>query len=170
MISSTTPQWVAVYTRSRAEKQVAERIEELGLEVYLPIVEQRRIWSDRVKLVRVPLFPSYLFVKITYTDAEKVRFVDGVSYIVRRNDILPIPDEQIDAVRRFLSAKQEVFVHDSLALHKGAHAVITGGPFENLRGTLVSDCKDGNFSIRIDAIGLSLVTTIDRLLLQPVKG
>lgn len=167
---NTTPQWVAIYTRARAEKQVAERLRQQGFEVFLPIVERRRIWSDRVKMIAEPLFHSYLFVRMTSTQVEPVRSTDGVSYIVRRDDHQPIPDNQIEAIRRFVEAKQELFVHDTLALRKGVEATITGGAFEGLQGTLISDCKDGNFAVRINAIGLSLVTTIDHLLLSPVTG
>lgn len=168
MLTSKT-QWVAIYTKARAEKQVALRLTQMGLENYLPIVEHRRIWSDRVKMVQEPLFHSYLFVRINAFLVEPVRAVDGVSYIVRRDDIKPIPDDQIEAVRRFVDAKQQLFVHDSLSLRKGAEVTITGGPFEGLRGTIVSDCKEGNFALRIQAIGLSLVTTVDKLLLKPIE-
>ena len=55
--------WYVVKTNSRAEKKVYERLEFLGLEVYLPLVITIKQWSDRKKKVEVPLisdvFPVY---------------------------------------------------------------------------------------------------------------
>ncbi len=159
------PRWVAIYTSSRAEKTVEKRMKELGLEVYLPLIDRRRVWSDRVKIVSEPLIRSYIFARIVAKEAEAVRSVDGVAYIVRPRNYQTIPDREIEAIRRLIDAKQELAIHNTLELHKGATATITGGAFEGMQGTLISDCKDGNFAVRINAIGLSLVTNIERLYL-----
>jgi transcription antitermination factor NusG len=55
--------WFVMYTRSRAEKKVAEMLVEEGVEVYLPMVEELRQWSDRKKKVQKALFNGYIFVK-----------------------------------------------------------------------------------------------------------
>ena len=167
MLSSTKSQWVAVYTQSHAERQVLNRLTQQGFEAYLPIVEVKRHWSDRIKLVAVPLFASYIFVKIKKNEPILVRNTPGVVYIVAfRNEIATITDQEIDNIRRFVSAKQELFVEETRRLRKGAAVRIVEGPFAGMVGTLVDECKGGNFAVRIDAIGLSLVTHIDRLMLQ----
>ncbi len=56
--------WYAVYTRSRFEKKLYEALQNSGFTVYLPMIKEKRIWSDRIKSVMVPLLPSYLFVKL----------------------------------------------------------------------------------------------------------
>ena len=56
--------WVAVYTRPRHEKTVKKEFQKKGFEVYLPMLKERRKWSDRKKWVEFPLFRSYVFVRI----------------------------------------------------------------------------------------------------------
>ena len=166
---ANSPQWVAIYTRSRAEKRVADLLSQSGFEHYLPIVKRRHKWSDRYKLVEEPLLRSYVFVRIKNTDVDKVRKLQGVCSIISfGGEVATIPEGQIDAVRRLVDADLQLTVQSSSALHKGAWVRIDDGPFAGLQGLLVSECKDGNFAVRIDAIGLSLVTTIDRLLLKPL--
>ncbi|MBE0668108.1 MAG: UpxY family transcription antiterminator, partial [Bacteroidales bacterium] len=46
--------WYAVYTHSRAEKRVNERLLEAGIETFLPMQKTLRQWSDRKKLVEKP--------------------------------------------------------------------------------------------------------------------
>ena len=50
--------WYAVYTSSRAEKRVKERLEQVGIECYLPLRTEFRMWSSRKKKVSVPLILS----------------------------------------------------------------------------------------------------------------
>lgn len=169
MLNYDGPVWVAVYTAARAEKQVCLRLLNAGFEVFLPIVKSTHQWSDRVKLVEVPLFTSYLFVRIDSKKETALREVPGVVCIVANRDgsIPAIPNDQIDAIRRLIDANQKIHVYESQALQKGSMVIVKSGEFANMHGMLISDCKDGNFSIRIDAIGLTIVTEINRLLLKP---
>ena len=77
--------WYAVLTRSRQEKMAASMLEYLEVANFLPLLRQERRWSDRKQMVSVPLFPSYLFVRIA-TTAEillRVLKVPGVVDFVR---------------------------------------------------------------------------------------
>lgn len=166
------PQWIAVYTRPRAEKMVAARFTEAGLETYLPLIKEKHHWSDRIKLVEEPLFKSYVFVKITKRDQIKTRETNGVVCLVYfgkpgPESIATIPDQQIEDMRQMIAVSEQVYVHQTEMLKKGATVTIQEGAFAGMTGTLVSDCKDGNFSINIEALSLSIVTEVNQLILTP---
>ena len=59
------PNWYAVYTKPRSEKKLADRLNEHGIEAYLPLRKTLKQWSDRKKMVEEPLITSYVFVNIT---------------------------------------------------------------------------------------------------------
>ena len=164
---SQTPQWVAVYTNPRAEKKVYSRLVDQGFEVFLPLVKERRKWSDRYKIVEIPLFSSYVFAKICRTDVAPLRETLGVSFLVSFLGVVEtIPEQQIDAVRRLVNANQRLYVEQMQRMRKGAHVRIIEGAFAGMEGELISDNKNGNFAVKIHALQLSLVTHIDRLMLQ----
>ena len=73
--------WFALYTMPRAEKKVFDRINEEGIEAYLPLMTSIRIWSDRKKKVTSPLISSYVFVNID----EK-----GLNNLLKIQDVLGI--------------------------------------------------------------------------------
>ena len=50
--------WFVIWAESRAEKKVAQRMNDLGLAAWLPIKKERRRWSDRWKEVELTLFPG----------------------------------------------------------------------------------------------------------------
>ena len=45
------------------EKTVADVLSARGLEIFLPLYESLRRWKDREKLLTLPLFPGYVFVR-----------------------------------------------------------------------------------------------------------
>lgn len=55
--------WYVFYTSPRAEKKVNEYLLSLGYESFLPLKSEFKIWRNRQrKLIKSPLFPSYIFV------------------------------------------------------------------------------------------------------------
>ncbi len=54
-LKQVVSKWYAIYTNPRAEKLVHSRLEETGVEVFLPLQKTYRQWSDRKKLVIKPL-------------------------------------------------------------------------------------------------------------------
>ena len=165
-----TPQWVAIYTNPRAEKKSSTRLQELGFETYLPLQRKLHRWSDRWKSVEVPLFPSYLFVKMRNKDVARIRNVEGVGYIVAwSNKPAIVPDSQVEAIRRLMEAEAAVNVVNDSRMKKGATVRIIGGQFEGMEGELISDCEEGNFGITITGLNVALVMEIEKDLLQVVE-
>ena len=168
---SDVPQWIAIYTSSRHEKQVALRLAEIGVESYLPLRRVRRHWSDRVKIVEEPLIKSYLFARIRNVDLDRVRAVTGVAWIVSFGKVVAtIPDDQIETMRRFVDSEKEIAVYETSCLREGATVEIIEGVLQGCRGVIISGCKEGNFAIRIDALCVSMVAEIDQNLLRVCRG
>jgi transcription antitermination factor NusG len=61
--------WYAVQTRARHEKKVAKQLQEKGATTFLPLVTQTHRWSDRRKVIELPLFPCYAFARLAPTSA-----------------------------------------------------------------------------------------------------
>ncbi|MDX1426779.1 MAG: transcription termination/antitermination NusG family protein [Salegentibacter mishustinae] len=48
--------WYVLYTKPRTEKRVAESLEQMGVEVYCPLITEIKQWKDRKKKLKTPLF------------------------------------------------------------------------------------------------------------------
>jgi hypothetical protein len=66
--------WLAAYTRSNHERQVARQLGQKNLEYLLPTYHRMVRWTDRIKRVEIPLFPSYIFVHIC--ESERVSLLE----------------------------------------------------------------------------------------------
>ena len=156
------PNWYAVQTRARHEKMVAARLREQGVTTFLPLVTQIHRWSDRRKKVELPLFSCYLFVRLTPTNENRVRVrqLAGVCGIVGvRGEGIPIPEEQIQAVRTVISDTLPWSLHPFLKI--GQRVRVRGGSLEGVEGVLMSRNGDRTLIISVDAIQRSLAVRIE---------
>lgn len=94
--------WYLLYITPRAEKKVADRLQREGIEVYLPLHLAPRKWSDRIKLVDMPLFPGYLFVKTEREGLYKAVMVPGVARIIYfQGEPVEVRESEIAAIDEF---------------------------------------------------------------------
>lgn len=167
---NSKPAWVAVMTRPRAELKVARNFE-LGqpqIEYYLPMIavrDRRRRQSD---LEEKPMFPSYVFAHINNKQVYQTRTTTGVLFIVSANhSIIQMTDSEIEAIRKFEATQRKFHVAETSSLVKGAKVKILSGEFAGMEGTLLRGNKDGNFSVNISVMNMSIITHIRRDELKP---
>ncbi len=145
--------WYALYTRSRTEKQVHEQLIRAGFDVYLPLIKTLRQWSDRKKWVEMPLFRSYIFVHITPGEYYEVLNIPGaVRYVTFEGKAVAIPPQQIEAIRQYVSAGQDL-PDIELDILPGTRVDITTGPMKGLSGELIRLMGKKKVRIEIDGLG-----------------
>jgi transcription antitermination factor NusG len=132
------PQWYALYTRSRHEKQVETMLRRQALETYLPL---RRAWSrrqDRRVTVDLPALPGYLFVRCTlYGELRaQIKRTNGVIRLVENvGRPCAIPESQIESLRVVLERSYEAEAHPYFKV--GDRVQVARGPFVGAEGYLV---------------------------------
>ena len=152
--------WYAIYTRPRAEKQVAERLREKGIFVYLPLQKKLRQWSDRKKWVETPLFSSYLFVKISRKSYDEVLKTNGVvKYITFEGKAATIPQDQIDNLRIVVDSNADVETTWETR-KRGEKVRVNGGALKGLTGILISDGGRKKVLVQVDRIDQNLVVEV----------
>ena len=164
------PAWVAVMTHPAAELKVAKRFAEgePPIEYYLPMIGGRDRRYRKQTVAEKPMFPCYVFARINNKQVYQTRTTKGVLFIVSsQHSITPVPDADIEAVRRFEASQRKIFFHQMSQLVRGSNAKILYGEFAGMEGTLVKNCKDGNFCINIEVMNLSIVTRVRRDELRP---
>jgi transcription antitermination factor NusG len=161
--------WFAVHTRARHEKMVAERLRDHGFTTFLPLVRETHRWSDRKKVVELPLFSCYVFAKFVPGGNERLRVLqtDGVLQIVgARHEGIAIPEEQIDAVRTLLA--EGVTWSACPFLKLGQRVRIRSGALDGVEGILVGRNGDRTLVVSVDVIQRSLSVRIEGYHVEPL--
>jgi transcriptional antiterminator RfaH len=160
------PKWYAIYTNPRAEKQVRDRLMEAGVEVFLPLQKTYRIWSDRKKLVEVPLLSSYVFVKVTPLEFPKVYQSSGVvRFITFEGQPASIPQNQIDNLRLLINSDTDIEV-TSEKFAQGDFVEVIRGSLVGLTGELVKTGSHSRVVVRIDRLDQNLIVNIPMTFLR----
>ena len=161
--------WYAIYTKPRWEKKLSERLEEKGIEHYLPLIKTLKLWSDRKKWVQEPLFKSYLFVCVNNEEYLPAIHTPGaVKYITFEGKAVPIPPVQIEAIKIFIESGEELVLNPP-EMKIGDRVYITRGSMKGLEGTLVEFQNKQRVRIMIDGIQQSLLLKIPLSFLVPIN-
>jgi transcriptional antiterminator RfaH len=165
-----TPCWYAVYTKSRHEKKLAGKLNEKGIEAYIPLRKTLKQWSDRKKAVEEVLIRSYVFVKILPTQYDTVLGYPGaVRFIWFSGKPAVIPDRQIALLKLVTGTGTEVTAVPC-NLKPGTPVRVIAGPLQGLTGELIINAKGNNVVLRIDHVTTALMLTISPNLLERVTS
>ena len=166
---SEAPAWFAVQTRPRHEKKVSAELLEKGVTAFLPLVSITRQWSDRSRVVELPLFPQYVFVRIAQTLHTRVSVLrtNGVTNFVGTRGIgVPIPDDQMEHVQTVVTRGVPVTRHEFLNV--GKRIRIRGGALDGLQGILTAVNGDQTLVISVELIQRSIAIRIAGFSIEPV--
>jgi len=149
--------WLAVQTWPRYEKKVAAELEKKQIELFLPLLSAEHRWSDRRRIVQLPLFPGYIFVRIPETSEPRVSVLrtNGViKFVGSRSAGTPIPQNEIDSVQILL--KGGVVFQEHSFLNVGQRVRVRGGSLDGVEGVLMTKNDDLSLVVSIRIIQRSL--------------
>lgn len=162
----TSATWYAIQTRCRFERKVTTQLQCQGWQTFLPQLKTIHRWSDRQKRVETPLFPGYTFVRLDPSSLTEKQFLKNegiIGLITFGGSPAPVPDRQIDDLRRLLS--QDVLCSLYPFLETGRKVRIRGGCLDGLEGIL-EETGHRNLVISISSIQRAVAIRIEGYELQ----
>ena len=161
--------WWALYTRHQHEKVVAEMLTAKGFEVFLPAYDSIRRWKDRRKVLSLPLFPCYVFVRGRADGRLQVVSTPGVHMLLSRGEqIAVIPEEEIGAIRRALEGSFRVEPHPFLKV--GERVRVTRGSLAGVEGILVRKKNLCRLVLSVDMLAQSVGVEVDASDVEPIHA
>jgi transcription antitermination factor NusG len=158
--------WFALYTRSRQERTVEAGLRRLGLATYLPMLQKVRRWSDRKKVVEVPYFPGYVFLRCGEEQRSTAWAVPGaVRFLGAEGRATAIDSGEIESIRDALSRRIPFDPHPRL--EPGQQVTIANGPLSGLTGILVRRQRKYRLVLCIKAMGQGISAEVDAIDVAP---
>jgi transcription antitermination factor NusG len=129
------PAWYALYAKHQHEKTAADLLARKGFEILFPTYRSVRRWKDRNKILFLPLFPCYLFVRTDLSRKVDILRTPGVFWLVGGGEsTYPIPEADIEAINRIMQSPAEIAPHPYLK--SGERVRVRRGALEGLEGIL----------------------------------
>lgn len=163
IISGIFRQWYALHTRSRFENVVLEGLGRKEVEVFLPriTIQSRRL--DRKKMIQVPLFPGYLFVKTSLSPHEHLEIVKTtgvVTFVGNLQGPDAIPVESIESLKIMVLNSQEIL--SGIKFKHGDPVRVVSGPFAGVWGEFVRYRGKGRVVVNIAAMGQNAAVDVSK--------
>lgn len=147
--------WYVVYTKPKWEKKVAERLNEIGITAYCPLLTKVSQWSDRKKKIQVPMFNSYIFVQIEEKQRNAIFEVPGaIRYLFWLGKPAIVKEKEIQIIQDWLNAPNdfEVVVDK---WKQGDKIILESGPFL-AQSAIVKEIKQNQYILILESLGCIL--------------
>ena len=170
-LSEKESRWFAINTKFRCEKFVAQLLSKKKIESYVPTLLKTKRYQRKIKRYEIPLINSFVFVHINksqYIPTLETEYV--FKFLKQGQDLISIPDEEINILRRVAGDCIEVNLSSPDELTSGDEVEVTSGPLTGMKGVVIQKAGKKSFCIELKTVGYTLHINIDFQLLKPVRS
>lgn len=153
--------WCVLYTRPNQEKKVNACLSEFKIRSFLPLKRSLRIWKDRKKLIDMPVFPSYIFVRVenlnNYYDSLSI---DGVLHFVKIGTEIACVKESLVENLKLICNYPDSFEVLSRPFQPGMKVMINFGVLTGLLCEIVKLNGKEKALVRVDLLQRNILLTL----------
>ncbi len=159
------PRWFVCHTKPRTEKKFALLLAQEEFEHYLALVQSVRHYGAQKKTFTKPVFPGYVFARLTPEKKERVYRQD---LLVRA---LPVENEplflrQLADVKTVCASGLEAVLHP--LIRRGTRVRVTDGPLRGLEGYVDNPVNPRGIVVSVDVLQQGLLVRLPLESLQPL--
>ena len=152
--------WFALRVKPRHEKAVGTSLEAKGFNQLVPLYKCVRHWSDRIKVLELPLFPGYAFCRFQFADRLNVLHTPGVLGIVTAGKApAPVQDEEIQAIAAIVASQAPA--EPAAFLRTGQSVYVRTGPLAGVLGFLQEIKNKRRLVVSVTLLQRSVAVELD---------
>lgn len=148
-----------------------EQLEQLNFTAYLPLRKEVRQWKDRLKKVEVPLFSSYVFVKIDDKEYLEIpKLIKGfVKFVTIGGQRVVVREAEIENIKRLIEYSEGKIQDTNQDFSLNEKVQIKTGKLRGLQGRLVEFRGKYKIAIQIESIRSNLLVEINKNAVEKVN-
>lgn len=152
--------WYAAYTKHQHEKTASQLLSGKGFQVFLPLYRAEHCWKDRNKVVSLPVFPCYLFLRTSLERRAEVLRTPGVFCLVESaGRPCEVPESEIEAVRRIAQVQARIEPHPYLKC--GERVRVREGALVGIEGVLAKVRNRYRVVLSVELLQKSVAVEVD---------
>jgi len=160
--------WYAVRVRSRHEQTAVRALEARKFPCYLPLYRARRRWSDRTKVLDLPLFPGYVFCNFQPEDQSRIVKAPGVVSVLNfGGKLVPVNTEELQHVE--VVAKSGLDIMPLSQLVSGARVYLEDGPLRGMEGVVTWVRNTFRLVVSVTLLQRAVSVEIEREWIRPER-
>jgi transcription antitermination factor NusG len=161
--------WFAVRVKSNHEKPVSAILRGKGFEEFVPTYRARRRWSDRIKLIDVPLFPGYLFCRLDLNSRLPLVTTPGFLYLVGKGKSPePVDEKEVSAIQAVVHSGVPALPCPSLVV--GRRVRLERGPLRGVEGVIAKIADQDRIYLNATLLQRSVCVEVNPEWIRSVGG
>jgi transcription antitermination factor NusG len=153
--------WYALKVKPQHESVVYAGLTYTSIEGFHPTCKAKRKWSDRVKIIDVPLFEGYVFGRFIFENRVPILRIPGVISVVGfSGHPAPIPDEELKVIQRITASGLAVKPWPFLKV--GQAVRIERGPLRGVEGILAAEKDVWRMVVGIQMLQRAVSVVVDK--------
>jgi transcription antitermination factor NusG len=157
--------WCVLHTKSRQEKAVAECLQALGIEHFLPTVTRCKQYGHRRRTVEHPLFPSYVFMRGGHSERLAAYDTQRIATVIPVKDQVRL-ERELDQIRMAVESGVDVDPYPYLKV--GNWVRVRSGPLQGLEGIVEDRREIQRLVLQVHVLNRAVSLEIDGHLLEPL--
>ena len=154
--------WVAALVQVHSERTVSKRLQDIGIESWVPTQSEIHQWSDRRKKIERVVIPMIVFIHVQDTAIKELAhhsFIHKLLAAPGQRTPAIIPDAQIETLRFMLGqANAQVEIKDRV-FRTGDFVRVVRGPLKGLQGEFCKVEQDKPVvAVRVDCLGYACIS------------
>ena len=133
-----------------------------GIETYLPLLAKTRRYTRKIVEYRLPLIPTYVFVRIDQMERRRVletAYVHG--FVSFGGKTALIPEKEIEDLRRIVGDKRVTEIEPLESGLVGLEVELISGALTGIRGRIIDRCGKQQFLVELKTIGYALYLEVE---------
>jgi transcription antitermination factor NusG len=152
--------WFAVRVKSNYEKPAAAVLRGKGFEEFVPTYRSKRQWSDRIKVLDLPLFPGYLFCRLDLNKRLPLLTTPGFLYLVGKGRTPePVDEKEILAIHSIVGSGLPALPWPALTV--GQTVRLERGPLRGIEGVVAKIADQHRIYVNATLLQRSVSVQID---------
>jgi transcription antitermination factor NusG len=166
---ASQPAWYVIHTRHQHEKTVAQILTSKGFETFLPLHASPHRWSDRTKMLSLPLFPCYVFLQGGLDRRLDLVTTPGIHSLVSfAGQPAAIPTDEMNALRRAVESGASIEPHPFLEC--GDWVRVKSGSLAGVQGILVRKKNLYRLVLSVELLGKAAAVEVDGFLVERIES
>ncbi len=155
--------WYILRTQGQYEKKVAVYLNKLHIKHYLPLINKKRIWSDRIKFIDFPLFPGYIFIYFHWDSkySQIIRHSGAVSFIQKENKPAYMSIKDLINLKLIVTEAKEIYSDPDKNFPIGQKVILHCGPLKGVEGTVVRIKNKDKIFVHLPLLNRKISAEID---------
>ena len=129
-------EWYVLRTRPQSEKKVESYLKKVNIECYLPLINKKRSWSDRIKFIDFPLFPGYLFACFNFLESfsRAICHPGAVDCIRKRGKPAFMKPAEIENLKLLVREAKNIYSNPYEHFPPGQKVIVRSGALKGVEG------------------------------------